>query len=270
MKNPLVTIIIPNYKTLELTKLCLRSLKKYTDLNQARVIIIDNHSEDESTEYLRSLNWITLIERTPETDDTPPLSHSRALDLAFEQITTPYTLVMHTDTIVFNPQWLDFLIHEIEKNEKIAAVGSWKLEHKSPLQRFAKMLEKQIQLVWYNIINKKEHAIQGTGKNYYYLRSHCALFNTELIRKLNLSFSDENENAGKVMCKKLQDAGYSLTFIPSVTLGKYMMHINHATTVLNPALGSRKKSIDKGTKRINKALRKIHSEEILRDHSLDS
>jgi len=266
---PLVTLIIPNYKTLELTKLCLRSIRKHTDFNLAKIIVIDNHSKDESTDYLRSLNWITLIERQPEENDTPPLSHSRALDLAFQQVNTPYVLVMHTDTIVFHSKWLEFLLSKIQNENKIAGVGSWKLEHKSPAQRFTKFIEKYIQLVWYKLINKKEHAIQGMGKNYYYLRSHCALFRTDLIRELNLTFSDENENAGKVMCRKLQEAGYQLTYIPSVELGKYMMHINHATTVLNPDLGSRKKSIDKGTKRINQALKKICAEKMMMDDLLD-
>ena len=77
-----VTILIPNYKTLELTKLCLRLIRKHTDLNLARVVVIDNDSQDESLEYLRTLKWITLIERKHIPGETPALSHSRALDLA--------------------------------------------------------------------------------------------------------------------------------------------------------------------------------------------
>ena len=136
--EPIVTILIPNYKTLNLTKLCLHLLKQNTDLNKIHIIAIDNHSQDESLDYLRSLDWITLIERAPETDDTPPLSHSRALDLALQNITTPYVLSMHTDTFVKNEKWLDFLLNEINKDSNIAAVGSWKLEQKSWTHRVAK------------------------------------------------------------------------------------------------------------------------------------
>ena len=60
----MLTVLLPNYKTPELTKLCLRSLRKYTDFNQIQIVAIDNASGDESLAYLRSLPWIKLIERS--------------------------------------------------------------------------------------------------------------------------------------------------------------------------------------------------------------
>lgn len=270
MVQPLVTILLPNYKTLALTKLCLRLLRKYSDPKKIHIIVIDNNSQDESSEYLRSLKWIELIERQPESDDTPPLSHSRALDMALKQVTTPYVLSMHTDTMVKNEKWLDFLLKQIEDKPQIGAVGSWKLESKPWFKRYAKAFERHIQILWYKLINKQNHAIQGMGKNYYYPRSHCALYRMDLINALQLTFSDAKECAGKVMHKKLIDAGYQVIFLPSETLGQYIDHINHATTVLNPALGSRKKSITKGTRRIEKALKKLQADKILQDDSLDN
>ena len=106
-----VTILVPNYKTLEITKICMRLLRKYTNFDQVEVIAIDNNSQDASVEYLRSLPWIKLIERMPEADDTVPLSHSRALDLALAQVNTPYVLSIHTDTFVKRANWLDLLLN---------------------------------------------------------------------------------------------------------------------------------------------------------------
>jgi len=267
--EPLVTILIPNYKTLEITQLCLRLIRKHTNPELARVVVIDNHSQDESLNYLRSLKWISLIERTPASDDTPPLAHSRALDLALNTVSTPYVLSMHTDTIVKDNQWLNFLLKQIIDSPQVASVGSWKLESKPWYKRWAKIVEQRIQLFWYRLIHKKKHAIQGVGENYYYLRSHCALYRTDLLRQHRLTFSAENESAGKVIHRKLQELGYQTIFLPSETLGKYVDHLNHATTALNPELGSRQKSIDKGTKRIKKALAQLQSDKILADISLD-
>ena len=103
MPDPIVTALIPNYKTLKVTKLCLRLLRKYTDPKKISIIVIDNDSQDESLKYLKSLKYITLIERKKKQDDTPSLSHARALDLALEKVTTPYVLSMHTDTFVKHP-----------------------------------------------------------------------------------------------------------------------------------------------------------------------
>ena len=45
-KHEGVDIIIPVYNALEDLKLCVDSIKKYTDLNKNRVIFIDDKSPD--------------------------------------------------------------------------------------------------------------------------------------------------------------------------------------------------------------------------------
>jgi len=47
MTQAKVTILIPNYKTRDLTKLCLRLIRKHTDCRQIKVIVIDNDSADD-------------------------------------------------------------------------------------------------------------------------------------------------------------------------------------------------------------------------------
>jgi GT2 family glycosyltransferase len=254
MTQPTVTILIPNYRTPELTKHCLELLQKYTTPGLFRAVVIDNNSEDASTTYLRQVPWIDLIERKAEAPETPPQSHSRALDLGLSTVNTPYVLSIHTDTLVKHPQWLEFLISEIEKNENIAGVGSWKLDTKPLHKRLLKNLERKVQLIYYKIINKQNHAVEGVGKNYFYLRSHCALYRTDLLRKYNLKFDDNNECAGKVMHKKLVDAGYDMVFLKSEILSKYLDHINHATMILNPELGARAKTVRRGVKKIQSIL----------------
>lgn len=268
MTQALVTILIPNYKTLELTKLCLRLLRKYTDLNKSKVIVIDNDSQDDSLVYLRTVSWIELIERKSIPGESPVQSHARALDMALERVTTPYVLSIHTDTLMKHSQWLEFLISQIEENPKIAGVGSWKLDTKPFWRRMLKMLERYVQLTYFRLMGKTQHGLDGVGKNYYYLRSHCAMYRMDLLKKLNLHFSDGDRVAGKEMHKRLVDAGYEMIFLPSEVLIKYLDHINHATTVLNPYL-SRQKKQDKGLRRIEKSLARMNAKEVLQDASLD-
>jgi GT2 family glycosyltransferase len=269
MTQRLVTILIPNYKTLELTKLCLRLLRKYTDPKKAKVMVIDNDSKDESLDYLRTLEWIELIERKAVPGESPVQSHSRALDMCLERVTTPYALSIHTDTLVKHPQWLEFLLAQIAKSPTIAGVGSWKLESKPFWRQALKMAEHYIQLGYFRLIGRTQHGLAGVGKNYYYLRSHCALYRMDLLKKFNLHFSDGDMVAGKDMHKQLVDAGYKMLFLPSEILIKYLDHINHATTVLNPHL-SRQKNVDKGLQRIKKNLARMNAEAILQDASLDA
>lgn len=269
MQSPKVTILIPNYKTPELTKLCLRLLRKYTTPQLAHFIVVDNDSQDESVRFLRTLKWIELIERPRIPGETGPMSHARALDVALAHVTTPYVLSIHTDTLVKHPQWLEYLLAQIESNPQVAGVGSWKLESKSLLQRIAKMIERRGQAIYYRLRNKKNHVLEGQDKNYYYLRSHCALYRTDLLRKFMLSFADGEAVAGKVMHKKLLDQGYQMLFLTSEELGQYVDHINHATMVLNPQLGAREKTIKQGMRRLQNRLKAVQADAILQDVSLD-
>ncbi len=269
MSSPEVSILIPNYKTLDLTKICLRLIRKNTDPDRIEVFVIDNDSRDASTDYLRSLDWIRLIERTGVAGETVGQSHARALDLGLEQVNTPYVLSIHTDTLIHHPSWLDFLLQNIKRSPNIAGVGSWKLETKPLIQRSFKRIEQTLQSILFPLLGKGDGQIEGRGDNFYYLRSHCALYRTDLIRRHRLNFSQGDDTAGKMMHKALLDAGYEMVFLPPETLIRYLYHANHATMVLNPELGSSKRSIRRGTRRIEKTLESIDARAVLADESLD-
>ena len=269
MKPKEVTILIPNYKTPEITKICLRLIRQHTDLSRAEVVVIDNDSNDESTEYLRRLSWITLIERKADKPESGPLSHSRALDLALENVKTPYVLSIHTDTFVKSDRWLDVLLVPFSKNKNLAGVGSWKLEYISPLRQFGHRFEQG----WKCFLNKyfgySRYNAERGDVNAYYLRSHCAIYRTNIIKNLKTNFSDEDQTAGKVMHEKILKSGHEILFLESAYLGEYIDHLNHATMILNPEIGGSKKLLKSGSKKLKKKLRGIDAERILQNHILD-
>lgn len=270
MSSPQVTILVPNYKTLTLTKLCLRLLRKHTNPELAKVVVIDNDSGDESLDYLRTLDWIELIERKSVPGESAVASHSAALDMALDCVDTPFVLSIHTDTLVKHSKWLEFLLAKMATCPTVAGVGSWKLEDKPLWRRVLKGFEYGLQWFYYTLIGKKQHGLQGVGDNYFYLRSHCAMYRMDLIRQYGLHFSDGDKVAGKGMHKTLVEAGYQMLFVESPVLIKYLEHINHATTVLNPELSTREKSVVKGLRRIKDSLARLGADAVLQDITLDS
>ncbi len=256
-ENPIMTVIVPNYKTLDLTKLCLRSLRKYTDCSRIKVLVIDNDSADDSIEYLRTLKWITLIERKTAGESEPEM-HAKALDMAMEMVDTEFVLVIHTDTLMISDQWLDFLLDKINAAPDIAGVGSWKLEFVPPVKLFFKRIETFIRRILGRKILDREH----------YFRSHCALYKSDAVRRTK-GFYD-NESAGVSMFAILKEQGYSLPFISSEELVRYVRHLNHATMILHPAKESRKSAKTRKLRQLNAELKKLHAEEILADSSLDN
>ncbi len=121
------TICIVNYKTLDLTKLCLRSIRKFTKYPY-EVIVVDNDSQDESLEYLKSLKWIRLIHRDTSADSGGGHSHGAALELGRQSCNTEFFISMHSDTFITKNNWLTELIAYFENDEKIVCVGSGKVE----------------------------------------------------------------------------------------------------------------------------------------------
>lgn len=256
--NQPVSIILPNYKTPELARLCLRSLRKFTPHDAIRIIAVDNASGDDSLEYLRSLSWIRLIERTPaDIEGLPPATmHTTAMDLALKEVDTPFVLSLHTDTIVYRPDWLDFLLSRINRSDTIAGVGSWKLEFVPPLKRFGKSIEDGL-----------KRALGKKKPEFRFLRSHCALYRTELLKQHTRGFGD-GECAGSSIHKCLTAAGYEMDFIPPEVLIRYMDHLNHATMILNPTIGSRKTASPKARQALEKRMEQFRA--ILADDSLDA
>lgn len=259
-----VSILIPHYKTLKMTQLCLELIKKNTDLNNVSIIVIDNGSNDDSSKYLTTVDWITLIAREKIAGEGGVSAHSNALDLALKTVNTPYVLSIHTDTFVISPKWLDYLLNHIKHDENVAGVGSWKLEYSPFYQQIIRTVERFFRVnIWYPIMGKQAKSVDGVGENYYYLRSHCALYRTDKVREYTQGFGDGDKVAGKVMHQKLLDKGFEMIFLESGELSKYIRHLNHATVILNPELHRGGVAKPRKIKQIKKELSDI--EAILQD-----
>ena len=257
MNQPEITILIPNYKTPELTKLCLRLFNKFTQPGRAAFLVVDNASGDESLAYLKALPWIQLIERNVEPGENGPAMHANALDLGLRQVRTPFVLVVHTDTLPRRSDWLDYLLSEIRKSDKIAGVGSWKLEQVSIWKKCGKSVEAFFQKLTGH--RKKEER---------YLRSHCALYRTELLREYTRGFND-GDTAGRSIHRILTERGFEMRFLPSEILGRYILHLNHATGILNPPEGSRRCARPEAKRRLGAAMDSEFFRSVLADSSLD-
>ena len=258
MRTAEVTIIIPNYKTPELTCFCLRMLRLNTDPDRVRVIVVDNDSRDESLEYLRRVEWIELVERHDISGETGPEMHARALDLAMERVGTPYVMVMHTDTILCDPGWLDFLLERLNAAPGAAGIGSWKLEIVPLWKRFGKQVESLIR----RLAGRRER------REVRYLRSHCALYRSDAVRAVGGGFFD-GDTAGASLHRRLTESGRRMIFLEAPELMRCIRHLNHATMILNPRSPDRKTARPSARRRIQRELEQLHYREILERGDLD-
>jgi len=253
------TICLVNYKTEELTRLCLRSIRKYTRYPY-EVIVIDNGSADASLEYLKSLDWITLIERSPEEmTRTGSWAQGTALDLGLAACRTEFFLAMHSDAIVHKENWLTELVAECGPG--IACAGSGKLDLKPRWEILLKKLTDFKEWARYR---------KGTAKPFY-IRAICAVYRTEILRREKLSFFDPDKEltCAQEIYHKLESAGYQMNVISPWKMAKYIYHLAHATMVFNPEFTVRKRTEKKCKKQLEKILKSPTVKAISSDHSLD-
>jgi glycosyltransferase involved in cell wall biosynthesis len=261
------TICIVNYKTLDLTRLCLRSIRKFTTYPY-EIIVIDNDSKDDSLEYLKSLNWIRLIERQEKSDPVGGYAHAAGIDLGLVNCNTEFFVSMHSDTFVQKEKWLTKLISYFGNDENIACVGSGKLEL---IPDWRNLLKKATDL---RTIKRKLFGEPDTiGKFRYYNRTICCIYRTDILRRENLSFlmdMDKGLTGGKKLYFELIDRGYETIELAPSIMGQYVIHLAHATQAVNPQeFTLRKKTIRKYNKLVDKVMSQKIVQDILNDKSLD-
>ena len=262
------TICVVNYKTLDFTRLCLRSIRKFTDYHH-ELIVVDNDSNDDSLGYLRKLTWIRLIERKhPPDQPRGSCDQGAALDIGLANCNTEYFVVMHSDTFIKNSNWLTELISNFSQDEKTACVGSGKIELKP---RWLQILKKctdfkaWLRALW-STPGQREQAR-------YYNRSICCLYKTEVLRREKLSFLMGNKKGftvGQKLYYELVDRGYKTVELPPSEMGRYIVHLAHATQVINPAeFKLRSKTHRKFSRLADKILSSPVIQNIISDDSLD-
>lgn len=244
---PRISILIPHFQTLKLTQLCLSLLRQHTNAAEVQTIVIDNGSTDGSGEEIRKLPGIDFLRREVPAGERPARSHGIALNLGLRHATAPLVLTMHTDTMVLRPDWLDYLCAPMKRPEdKVAIVGSWKMETEGVFRRAGKWLEKNVR------------RMRGRGRPVKkYARSHCALYRREAIDLYPRGFDPADDHtAGEELHAAIVAAGHHCVFLPPADLGKYVRHLNHATMALNAHFGSTDRYMPRTRAR---AIRRIES-----------
>lgn len=113
-----VTVVIPNYNGIKYMEGCLNSLYRLREQEQFQVLVVDNGSQDGSLQLIKErfpqVELIGLPENT---------GFCHAVNIGIQNSRTPYVILLNNDTVVCEG-FVDALLHAIERDERIFAVGS--------------------------------------------------------------------------------------------------------------------------------------------------
>ena len=116
---PVVSVIIVNYNTVDLTKSCVRSLLDKTENVEFDISVVDNASTDGSVaELRREFPGVNVIESKTN------VGFARANNVAIRQSTADYLFILNSDTLLVNNALkvlAEFM--EREENRDVACCG---------------------------------------------------------------------------------------------------------------------------------------------------
>lgn len=115
---PPVAIVMLTWNGLDYTRACLDSLRRQTEGVDYQLVVVDNGSTDGTREYLRTLDWITLVENA--TNEGFTRGNNRGFLAAWPNADI---LMLNNDTLVLHADWLARLRATAHSDPTIGIVG---------------------------------------------------------------------------------------------------------------------------------------------------
>ncbi|MDB6144832.1 MAG: hypothetical protein JWP80_3876 [Pseudomonas sp.] len=224
------SIILVNYKSLELTQACLNLLHEGLQGSDVPIYVVDNDSNDASSEYLRTLNWIHLIERKPWKSEAGSMAHGRALDVALAKVETDYVFLLHTDTFIYDPTIFAMMIGLCAGPHKVAAVGCVEQLNRGRVRSLWRLASRFLK----HYVRRGSRALGIPAKDpkpyrEKYLKSFCALWNVQLIKQHGLHFLMDERNPGYELQDRMVALGYTINFLSPPIMFRYLDHLQSGT-----------------------------------------
>lgn len=217
-----MTILVPNWNSGPLLRLCLASVVRFTR-RPYRLVVVDNRSTDASratAEGAAAAGLLDLVTRADAKNDGAA-DHGAALDRGLSVTTTPYLFTLDSDAWVRREGWLERWLGALE-----TAGASHAGAVKFPSGRVARL--------WGWLRGR------GPGPEARYVRPCHALYRVDLLRAHDLSFAPAtapdggSQTVGERLHHELLARGHAPALLGHADVEAHVGHLRHTSFVLNP------------------------------------
>jgi GT2 family glycosyltransferase len=224
--TPKVSIIIPTKDKVDVLRRCLTSIVEKTSYPNYEIAVVDNNSREEETlEYLRSINKRRNIRVL---NYKRPFNFSSINNFAAKNVDSEFLLFLNNDTEVISNEWLSAMLEHAQRKE-VGAVGCKLLYPDNSIQHAGVILG-ITGIPGQRGVAGHSHKYLPDGFHGYFGRPHiihnlsavtaaCMMMRKEVFEevgsfdeKLTVAFNDVD------LCLRIRENGYLIVYTPFAVL----------------------------------------------------
>lgn len=219
---PPVTIVIPVFNKLELTRQCLRAVALTTSAIPHEVVVVDNASTDGTAAFLRAEDGRGAL-RAVINDEN--LGFGAACNLGAERAYGEHVVFLNNDTIPL-PGWLDALLQTVENDPDVGAVGARLLYPNWSIQHAGILFDERSNPYHVHRGAAIDADVVTQARDYPAVTGACLLVRSDLLLQLG-GFSDAYRMYVEDvdLCFSVWAAGYRVRYCPDSVL----LHLENAS-----------------------------------------
>lgn len=209
------SLVVPYFRTPEITRMCLHSIYHFAH-GEPEVIVIDNDPSDPGAAMLDEYPQIRRIDNPTATRGS--LANFEALDIGLDQASHDLVGILHSDTIFLQPGW-DLRWFGHLQQQQLGAISTLEREA-NPFRPWRKRIED-----WFHHVAHRRQLPAGKdGK----LMLYFLLTRRSLLADMGYRFSDQ----GNITVDHYRRAGQRVELLSLVEGSRFMWHTSNVTSLL--------------------------------------
>jgi len=204
------SIIIPVWNKRELTEQCLTELTRVTSGISYEVIVVDNHSTDDTANFLNQLSGDIQIIRNSEN-----LGFAKACNQGARAARGRFLIFLNNDTIPLK-DWLTALVAEVTSHQDVGIVGSKLLYQDNTIQHAGVVFSREGRMPYHLYTHfHRDHPAVNQRRTFQSVTAACMLIRREIFETVG-GFDEGFRNGFEDvdLCLKVGDKGWQVVYQP--------------------------------------------------------
>ena len=212
---PPYTLIVPYYRTPEITRMALHSIFRFSEGNP-EVLVVDNAPGRPESEMLAEFPRIRLINNATKTVGSD--ANFEALEIGIKEAANDLMGLLHSDTIFMQPGWDTQWFGYLEAND-LSGLGTFEREA-NPFRPLRKRIEDRFK----HLFHDRKVPADKNGK----MAMHFVLTRRSVLQQAGFNFVRDRD----LMSRHFQGIRQGVEVLSLSEMSRFVWHTSNITSLL--------------------------------------